>query len=113
MATGTLDIQTATRLKQQAALTWDKGRYREVARRLQPMAVGLVDLADVCGGMHVLDAAAGNGNVAVEAAARGAAVTAFDLAAGMVAGGRARGDARGLRIDWVKADVESLLHSRS
>ena len=108
MATGTLDLQTATRLKQQAAAMWDKGRYREVARRLQPMGVRLVDTAEVLGGKHVLDAAAGDGNVALEAAARGAAVTAFDLAAGMVAAGRARSDARGLRIDWVKADVESL-----
>ena len=108
MATETLDLQTATRLKQQAAAMWDKGRYREVARRLEPLGVALVDAARVRGGMRVLDAAAGDGNVALEAAARGASVTALDLAGDMVRHGRARSEARGLRIDWVKADVESL-----
>jgi SAM-dependent methyltransferase len=53
----------------------------------------------------VLDAAAGTGNVAIRAAARGARVTAADIAPRMVQLGRERtGDA----VEWIEADVEDL-----
>jgi len=58
--------------------------------------------------MTVLDVAAGNGNVAIEAARRGAKVTASDLTPSMVEMGRARSEAEGLPITWLEADVKSL-----
>jgi SAM-dependent methyltransferase len=58
----------------------------------------------------VLDAAAGDGNVAFEAAGRGARVTAVDLAPGMVMRGRARGERLELETTWATADVEALPH---
>jgi SAM-dependent methyltransferase len=64
----------------------------------------LVQLAEVCAGQRVLDAAAGDGNVAAAALARGAAVDAWDLVPAMVERGRARcPDAR-----WQTADVQEL-----
>ncbi|HKA50642.1 MAG TPA: class I SAM-dependent methyltransferase [Candidatus Dormibacteraeota bacterium] len=58
--------------------------------------------------MTVLDVAAGNGNVAIEAARRGAKVTASDLTPSMVEMGRARSEAEGLPITWLEADAEEL-----
>jgi ubiquinone/menaquinone biosynthesis C-methylase UbiE len=53
----------------------------------------------------VLDAGAGDGNVALACAERGAEVEACDLAAAMVARGRER---TGARVGWRHADVEDL-----
>jgi len=58
--------------------------------------------------VRVLDVAAGDGNLAVAAARRGAAVSACDLTPRMVELGRARSAAAGLAIEWVEADVEDL-----
>jgi SAM-dependent methyltransferase len=56
----------------------------------------------------VLDVAAGDGNFAIAAARRGAAVSASDLTPQMVALGRARSEAEGLAIAWQAADAEEL-----
>jgi SAM-dependent methyltransferase len=63
------------------------------------------DLAGVAAGARVLDAGAGDGNVALACAARGADVDACDLAAGMVARGAAR---TGGSVRWTRADVQDL-----
>jgi 2-polyprenyl-6-hydroxyphenyl methylase/3-demethylubiquinone-9 3-methyltransferase len=68
----------------------------------------LVTAVDIRPGMTVLDVAAGNGNFAIVAARRGAAVIASDLTPRMVELGRMRSDAEGLAIEWREADAEEL-----
>ncbi|MGH3980007.1 MAG: class I SAM-dependent methyltransferase [Pseudonocardiaceae bacterium] len=84
---------------------WGLADYTGLAPRLDPAAAALVDAAAPGPGDHVLDVAAGNGNVAVRAAARGARVTACDLAPRMVQLGRER---TGPGVEWIEADVEDL-----
>jgi SAM-dependent methyltransferase len=79
-------------------------------RALEPLASTVCDAAALAPGERVLDAAAGDGNVAFEAARRGARVTAVDLAPGMVTRGRARGERLGLEATWATADIEALPH---
>jgi SAM-dependent methyltransferase len=64
----------------------------------------LADLALVATGKRVLDAAAGDGNVALAAVRRGAEVDACDLAPSMVERGKARCPA----ASWRVADVQAL-----
>ncbi len=96
------------RLRDGVQWMWSLGDYSEVARRLHPYAEALVDACDIRSGMTVLDVAAGNGNVAVEAARRGAEVTASDLTPSMVELGRSRTEEEGLAIAWKEADAEEL-----
>lgn len=58
------------------------------------------------GPVRVLDLAAGTGNVAASAAARGATVTAVDLSPRMVELGRSRTAAQG--VEWHEAHAEDL-----
>ncbi len=84
---------------------WGLADYTGLAQRLDPAAAALVDAVAPGPGDHVLDVAAGTGNVAVRAAARGARVTACDLAPRMVQLGRQR---TGPGVEWIEADVEDL-----
>ena len=59
-------------------------------------------------GQRVLDAGAGDGNVALEAARRGAEVRACDLAPGQVERGRARCARAVVEVAWETADIEAL-----
>ena len=87
------------------AKLWGSADYPGLARRLEPAADALVDAAAPQPGEHVLDVAAGTGNVAIRAAARGATVTAADIAPRMVQLGRER---TGPTVRWIEADVEDL-----
>src|SRR6266550_2546929 len=57
---------------------------------------------------RVLDVAAGTGNTALRAAARGAKVVASDLTPENFAAGRDEARKLGVEIEWVEADAESL-----
>jgi ubiquinone/menaquinone biosynthesis C-methylase UbiE len=85
---------------------WALGDYRRVAIHLEAAAAPLVAACAVAPGERVLDVGAGDGNVAVAAAAAGATVVASDLTPELVARGRAR--TRGLDVDWLEADAEAL-----
>ncbi len=86
---------------------WSLGDYTSLAERLEPHAQALADACDLDPGTTVLEVAAGNGNFALAAAARGAVVTATDLTPRMVELGRARtADVR--TIEWSEADAEQL-----
>jgi SAM-dependent methyltransferase len=74
-------------------------------RALEPAAHAAVELAGVAAGERVLDVGAGDGNVAVASLERGARVDACDLAAAMVARGRAR---TGECARWAQADAQAL-----
>jgi len=87
---------------------WSLGDYPRVAQLLEPGAQALADACTIEPGMSVLDIAAGNGNFALAAARRGAAVTATDITPKMVELGRARSASAGLSIDWSEADAEDL-----
>jgi SAM-dependent methyltransferase len=87
---------------------WERDGHEPLLRRLEPAAELLADLAVVSTGKRVLDAGAGDGNVALAAARRGASVEACDLAPRMVERGRARCSAAGARVGWRVADVQAL-----
>lgn len=91
-----------------ARAIWSSGYYPNVAARLEPVAVDLVEAAGVSAQDEMLDVAAGTGNVAVAAARAGARVTAADLTSSMIAMGRARTEAEGLRVGWIEADCQHL-----
>lgn len=71
-------------------------------------AAALVDMAPIVGGERMLDAGAGDGNVALLAARAGAEVTACDFAPDLVERGERWCADEGLAIDWVTADLEEL-----
>ena len=95
-------------LKQRHRVLWGMGDYPRIAEVFREEAVATVEAAGIAQGDEVLDVAAGNGNIAIEAARRGARVVATDLSPRMVELGRERTAAEGLQIDWGEADVEEL-----
>ena len=95
-------------IKDRMRFVWAQGDYPEVAKVLRPAAEAIVEACAVGPGMKVLDVAAGDGNVAVAAAQRGATVVATDLTPDLVEKGKARSAAEGLQIEWREADAEDL-----
>ena len=87
---------------------WALGDYGRVAATLEPAARELVSAAGIAAGQRVLDVAAGTGNVALAAAARGALVTASDITPELVTLGRERARREGLAMEWEVADVTAL-----
>ena len=83
---------------------WDRDGHEPLLRQLEPAAELLADLALVAPGKRVLDAAAGDGNVALAAARRDAEVDACDLSPRMVERGRRRCPS----AFWRVADVQEL-----
>jgi SAM-dependent methyltransferase len=77
----------------------------ELLRALEPAGNAAVQLAGVAAGERVLDVGAGDGNVALACAERGAEVDACDLSAALVDRGRARA---GARVRWTVADAQDL-----
>jgi SAM-dependent methyltransferase len=96
------------KLKDGMKWMWSLGEYGALAQHLMPYSEALVDAIGISPGMTVLDVAAGDGNFAIAAARRGAAVIASDLTPQMVALGRTRSEAEGLAIMWREADAEEL-----
>jgi 2-polyprenyl-3-methyl-5-hydroxy-6-metoxy-1,4-benzoquinol methylase len=94
-------------VKASIATRWEFGG-EPLMRAWEPLATVLCDAAGELAGRRMLDAAAGDGNVALEAARRGAEVRAHDLSQAQVDRGRARAEAAGLEVQWTLADVEEL-----
>jgi SAM-dependent methyltransferase len=90
------------------AAAWEAGDYRVFGRRLEPAAEQIVRASAVGPGKRLLDVAAGDGNVAVAAARKGADVVAVDLAPRLVAAGRTRSEGCRPAVDWRVGDAESL-----
>lgn len=95
-------------LKDRHRALWGMGDYPRIAEIFRDEAVATVEAARISPGDRVLDVAAGNGNIAIEAARRGAHVVATDLAPRMVELGRERTEDEGLEIEWAEADAEDL-----
>ena len=68
----------------------------------------LVEAAGVRAGDRVLDVAAGSGNAAIPAAARGADVVASDLTPELFDAGRRDAAAHGVELTWEEGDAEAL-----
>jgi SAM-dependent methyltransferase len=99
----------ARALKAKHRALWASGDYPAVAADLIPgLGTRLVQACGIGPGQRVLDVAAGSGNAALPAAAAGATVTASDLTPELFDAGRALAAQRGVRLDWVEADVEAL-----
>ncbi|HEU5143256.1 MAG TPA: class I SAM-dependent methyltransferase, partial [Solirubrobacterales bacterium] len=98
-----------TQLKDRHRAMWASGDYPSMVETfLTPLGPRLVDGCGIESGMRVLDVAAGTGNAAIPAAARGATVTASDLTPELLDAGRARAEAEGVELDWVAGDAENL-----
>ena len=90
-------------------MLWSLGNYNEVAKILMPAAGHVADACEIGASVSVLDVGAGTGNLAVEAATRGAApVVATDLAPSQLELGKARTQVAGLDIEWREADAGNL-----
>ena len=88
---------------------WTLGDDDRIARDLlEPFGPTLVHACRIGPGVHVLDVAAGTGNVALAAARAGASVVASDLTPALLETGRRRAAERGLSVEWVEADAEAL-----
>jgi SAM-dependent methyltransferase len=107
MTTSTTDTDRA--LKARHAAMWALGDYHAVATEvIADLGPTLVRAAGIGPGQHVLDVAAGAGNVAIPAAAAGAHVVATDLTPELVDQGVADSATGEVAIDWRVADAEHL-----
>ena len=105
--TSTTDPDTA--LKARHRVMWALGDYHAVATEIIPdLGPVLVEATHLGPGDHVLDVAAGSGNVAIPAAATGAHVIASDLTPELLDHGRDDADAAGVSLEWQVADAEHL-----
>ena len=75
---------------------WEKGDFTRVAATMRQSGDELVERLGVASGMDMLDLGCGDGTTALPAAERGASVLGVDIAANLVAAGRARAEAAGL-----------------
>ena len=87
---------------------WEGQPHLSLLRALEPAADALVELAALGPGDSVLDVGAGDGNVALRAAAAGADVDACDLSPAMVGRGRMRSEGAHADIGWLVADAQQL-----
>ncbi len=72
-----------------------------------PATAALLELTGELDGLRILELACGHGRIARELARRGARVVGIDIAAGLLAKGRAREDAEALGIRYELADAAS------
>jgi ubiquinone/menaquinone biosynthesis C-methylase UbiE len=96
----------AIKTKQQVA--WSSGDYAVVGTTLQIVGEQLAEALDLRAGEKVLDIAAGNGNATLAAARRWCDVTSTDYVETLLARGRQRAEAEGLKVTFQKADAENL-----
>ena len=87
---------------------WSSGDWPSIATSIQPVADQLVERMDVRDGQDVLDVGAGDGNVSIRAAERGARVTASDITPELFESGRRRAADAGVEIEWVEGDAADL-----
>jgi SAM-dependent methyltransferase len=98
-----VDPKTATRQ------AWARGDYHRFAKAtVWEVGPVIVEACGIAPGQRVLDVAAGSGNVAIRAAEAGASVVAADLTPESFEAGRREAQARGVELEWVEADAESL-----
>ena len=109
----TTSIPTATTpdfqaIKQVQQATWSSGNFSAVANRIHFAAEQLAESAELRAGWRVLDVATGSGNAAIAAARAGTTVVGVDYVPELLADGRARAKAEGLKVTFVEGDAERL-----
>jgi SAM-dependent methyltransferase len=88
---------------------WEKGDFTQLAATMRGSGDELVASLGVEKGMDVLDLGCGDGTTALPAAERGANVIGVDIAANLVAAGRARAAAAGLaNLGFQEGDASDL-----
>jgi SAM-dependent methyltransferase len=88
---------------------WEKGDFTQLAATMRGSGDELVASLGVEKGMDVLDLGCGDGTTALPAAERGANVIGVDIAANLVAAGRARAAAAGLaNLRFQEGDASDL-----
>jgi len=88
---------------------WALGDYHAFAKQtVWDLGPKLVAASGISPGQRVLDVAAGTGNVAIRAAEAGAVVVASDLTPENFEAGRREARERGVELEWVEADAQSL-----
>ncbi len=88
---------------------WEKGDFTRLAATMRQSGDELVESLGVGPGMKVLDLGCGDGTTALPSAQRGADVTGVDIAANLVAAGRARAAAAGLaNLEFQEGDASNL-----
>lgn len=103
------DTVVLSDLKTRHRAMWASGDYPAVAAEVvHALGEDLVDACGVHAGQRVLDVAAGTGNAAIAAAARGADVVATDLTPELLDAGRLVAAGRGVDLAWQQADAEDL-----
>ena len=96
----------ALKVRQQSA--WASGDYAVIGTTLQLVGELLAEACDLRWDERVLDVAAGNGNVTLAAARRGAKVTSTDYVPGLLVLGAERAAAERFDIQFEVADAEAL-----
>ena len=92
-----------------ARAMWALGDYHRFAlSTVWSLGPVLVSACEIRAGQHVLDVAAGTGNVAIRAALAGATVIASDLTPEHFDAGRRAARAEGVDLAWVEGDAEAL-----
>lgn len=94
--------------REAARAFWEAGNYRPLAERRAPAVEALVEALAPEPGARVLDLGAGDGDLAIAAAKRGALVDALDLAPARVAQGWDRCRAAGADVAWHEGTMERL-----
>jgi SAM-dependent methyltransferase len=88
---------------------WEKGDFTRLAATMRESGEELIASLGVERGMDVLDLGCGDGTTALPAAQRGANVRGIDIAANLVAAGRARAAAAGLtNLRFEEGDASDL-----
>src|SRR5918995_2536826 len=108
-ATDTQAQEADREFKAATRAAWALGDYHRFAKAtVWQRGVELVEACGISAGQRVLDVAAGTGNTAIRAAEAGARVVASDLTPANFEAGRREARARGVELEWVEADAESL-----
>ena len=97
-----------SQVKQSARAAWDAGDFRPFAELLGPSRAGLTARLAIAPGDVVLDVGCGTGELAVEAARCGAAVTGLDISPQMLLAARRLADEAGVEVRWQEGDAEDL-----
>jgi ubiquinone/menaquinone biosynthesis C-methylase UbiE len=96
-------------LKSAHRAMWALGDYDRFARAtVWELGPVMVEACGIRRGQHVLDVAAGTGNVAIRAAIAGASVVASDLTPEHFEAGRRTAASMGTALTWTEADAEAL-----
>ena len=108
-ATATQQVQPdfeALKARQHGA--WSSGDYAVVGTTLQIVGEELCEALDIRSGQKVLDVAAGNGNATLAAARRWCEGVSTDYVPGLLARGKLRAEADGMKIEFKEEDAEAL-----